>query len=145
MIRNKTLSLILHNLLVAVIDLLLIVGGVVLNGVVVGWFTIPFGGYAGIVVLLQCLIIWFISCAIMCGVLNRLLIRETWIPNAIYTIESFVALYLLFNRDSEWILYFIIAALLCGAISSGASLITWAIQCKVQKRRAAKQAVLLEE
>ena len=143
MIRNKTLRLILRNLLVAVIDLLLIVGGVALNGVVVGWFTIPFGGYAGIVVLLQCLIIWFISCAIMCGVLNRLLIRETWIPNIIYTIESFVALYLLFNKG--WILYFIAIALFYGAISSGASLITWAIQCKVQKRRAAKQVVLLEE
>ena len=35
--------------------------------------------------------------------------------------------------------------LLCGAIFSGASLITWAIQCMVQKEQTAKQAVRLDD
>ena len=144
MIRNKALRLVLFNLLLIGLDVTLNVIGVL----IIRWYLNTFAPNAGlgaIAIGLVAISLLWIFVAIARGIAGRFLIQETWIPNAIYTIESFVALYLLFNRDSEWILYFIISALFYGAISSGASLITWAIQCKVQKKRAAKQAVNFED
>ena len=135
MIRNKVLRLIRRNLLLIGLDVTLNVIGLLITSWYLNTFY-PNAGLGAFAFLLTYMLILWLFVSIVRGIVGRLLIQETWIPNAIYTIESFVALYLLFNK--EWILYFIAIALFYGAISSGASLITWAIQCKVQKKKAAK-------
>ena len=148
MIRNKALRLVLRNLLLVGTDVLLVGGGLSLN-IAAGELYPDSWGYGGIIIFLLCVATLFILCAHIRGVLNRLLIRETWIPNAIYVIELFLFFYWYWinyaEQDGEILFILAVFTLLCGAISSGASLIIWAIQCKVQKKRAAKQAVLLEE
>ena len=131
MIRNKMLRLVLFNLLLIGLDVTLNVIGLFITSWYVNTFY-PNAGLGAVAFSLICMLILGLFVSIVRGIVGRLLIQETWIPNAIYTIESFVALYLLFNK--EWILYFIAIALFYGTISSGASLITWAIQCKVQKK-----------
>ena len=145
MIRNKMLRLVLFNLLLIAIDIISVVIWCLTMYGIFANSPLRNAGLGGVVLIVYAMILELFFLSFRRGIFNRLLIHKTWIPNAVYVIESFVALYLLYGRSSDLLLHSIIAALLCGAISSGASLITWAIQCKVQKKRAAKQAVNWED
>ena len=140
MVRNKILRSVFYNLLLIGSDIWFPFGWHLLASFIEWLFPIvPWGGgYAGVLFMM----VYLLSHVILCGAGSRLLFRKTWIPNMIHTLTVFFVVYVWAWRSLP---IAIIAALLCGVISSGASLITWAIQCKVQKRRAAKQAVLLEE
>ena len=135
----------LFNLLLVGTDVLLVGGGLSLN-IAAGELYPDSWGYGGIIVFLHCVVALFILCAHIRGVLNRLLVRETWIPNAIYVIELFLFFYwywINYSQQHGEILFILaVFTLLCGAISSGASLIIWAIQCKVQKKRADRKSVV---
>ena len=150
MIRNKILRPVFYNLLLIGADLLFLLYGWHLIGLFLDWlFPYGFGyGWGDVIIGVLILFGWFFFYSILRGVFNRLLICKTWIPNITYTLTVFVIVSMR-AKGTVWYenpgVVFFLLVLLCGAISSGASLITWAIQCKVQKRRAAKQAVLLEE
>ena len=152
MIRNKILRPIFYNLLLIGADLLFLLYGWRLIGLFLDWlFPHGFGyGWGDVLIGMLILFGWFFFYSILRGIFNRLLICKTWIPNIAYTLTVFVIVSMrtkgtVWYEDHGITVLFFLLALLCGAISSGTSLITWAIQCKVQKKRAAKQAVNWED
>ena len=138
---KQVVKTVIINLLLILMDAALLFGGSFLIGVIAEEVTSD--GWGALAVGIMLLPFWGIFCACLRGVLNRLLVPQTWIATEVYFLEVLVFWTGASPYADPW--YATTLALIATANAIGASLITWAIQCKVQKKKAAKQAINFED